>query len=58
MSKYVINKNYDDEREIEATSYSTVGDFIDFYGEYDDGVMPVIFRVRAAKVQTVELISE
>lgn len=57
MSRYVINKDYGDAREIEATSYSTVGDFIDFYGEYDDGVMPVVFRVRAAKVQTVELVS-
>ncbi|XQE81007.1 hypothetical protein ACN24L_21610 [Streptomyces microflavus] len=57
MPKYVINKDYGDERKIEASSYSTVGDFIDFYGEYDDGVMPVLYRVRAAKVQTVELIS-
>ncbi|WP_406252662.1 hypothetical protein OH786_16465 [Streptomyces atratus] len=57
MYKYVINKDYGDEREIEATSYSTAGDFIDFYGEYDDGVTPVVFRVRSSKVQTVELIS-
>ncbi|MCX4395245.1 MULTISPECIES: hypothetical protein [unclassified Streptomyces] len=57
MSKYVINKDYGDEREVEAESYSTVGDFIDFYGEYDDGVTPMVFRVRSSKVQTVELVS-
>jgi hypothetical protein len=56
MHRYVINKDYGDEREVEATSYSTVGDFIDFYGKYDDGVTPVVFRVRSGKVHTVELI--
>jgi hypothetical protein len=57
MDKYAINKGYDDERTVEASSFSTVGDFIDFYGVYEDGVMPVVLRLRSSKVYTVELIN-
>ncbi|MGW1935851.1 hypothetical protein [Streptomyces sp. CB03578] len=57
MKEFVINKGYGDERPISATSYSTVGDFIDFFGPYTDGESPVVLRVRADRVYTIELIT-
>ncbi|MGW6881709.1 hypothetical protein ACWGEU_15790 [Streptomyces goshikiensis] len=55
MPKYVINKEYGDVREVEAQSFSTVGEFIDFYGHYDGDDTPIVLRVRADRVFTIEL---
>lgn len=58
MDRYVINKQYDDEREVEGTGFATVGDFIDFYTLDDHGSRVVALRIRAAHVQTVDRISQ
>ncbi|MEU6210966.1 hypothetical protein ABZ891_13780 [Streptomyces sp. NPDC047023] len=55
MRKYVINKEYGDAREVEAQSFSTVGEFVDFHGPYDGGDAPIVLRVRADRVFTIEL---
>ncbi|WP_371635989.1 hypothetical protein OG988_18785 [Streptomyces zaomyceticus] len=57
MNTYTINQGYDDERTVSATQFSTVGDFIDFYGrEVDGGLsLPIVLRMRADRVFTVEL---
>ncbi|MFI0930370.1 hypothetical protein ACH4RG_01285 [Streptomyces sp. NPDC021019] len=52
--KYVINKGFDSEREVEAIGFSTVGDYIDFYGIDGRGDKIVTLRIRAARVETVE----
>ncbi|MFJ4434728.1 hypothetical protein [Streptomyces sp. NPDC088923] len=56
MEKYVINKDRSDSRLVEAESFATVGDFIDFFARRQ-GVPAVILRVRSSAVRTVELIS-
>lgn len=57
MNTYTINQGYDDQRTVSATQFSTVGDFIDFYGQATDGglSLPVVLRVRADRVFTIEL---
>ncbi|WP_328299187.1 hypothetical protein OG389_16165 [Streptomyces sp. NBC_00435] len=55
MNEYVINRSYGDERSIRATTYSTVGDFIDFFGPYVNEESPVVLRIRADKIHTIEL---
>ncbi|CAM5528049.1 hypothetical protein [Streptomyces canus] len=55
--KYVINKDFDDEREVEASGFKTVGDFIDFYTVDSHGDVVVALRIRSARVETVSLIS-
>ncbi|GAB2328012.1 hypothetical protein AB0N20_22060 [Streptomyces griseoincarnatus] len=55
--KYVINKDLNSQREVEATGFATVGDYIDFYGIGDGGGNIVTLRVRAARVDTVERIT-
>ncbi|MDK0520894.1 hypothetical protein [Streptomyces sp. ML-6] len=54
MHKYVINKDFGNQREVEATGFATVGDYIDFYGVDDRGDKIVTLRIRAARVETVE----
>ncbi|MFJ3477342.1 MULTISPECIES: hypothetical protein [Streptomyces] len=54
MHKYVINKGFDSQREVESTGFATVGDYIDFYGTDSRGDKIVTLRIRAARVETVE----
>ncbi|MGA5341238.1 hypothetical protein ACPCK3_19265 [Streptomyces griseoincarnatus] len=53
----MINKDLNSQREVEATGFATVGDYIDFYGIGDGGGNIVTLRVRAARVDTVERIT-
>ncbi|MEW1903302.1 hypothetical protein [Streptomyces sp. NPDC086147] len=55
MNTYTINQGHGDEREVSATGFKTVGDFIDFYGLSPDGGSQVIFRMRADRTFTVEM---
>ncbi|MFJ5020119.1 hypothetical protein [Streptomyces goshikiensis] len=55
MPKYVVNKGYGDVREVEAQSFSTVGEFVDFHGTFDGDSSPVVLRLRADRVFTIEL---
>jgi hypothetical protein len=48
MAKFIINKEYENEREVEASHFRTVGEFIDF--ESGDGI---VLRIRASSVETV-----
>jgi hypothetical protein len=57
MDKYVINKGFGGEREVEATGYTTIGDFIDFYEFDGDGDTVVTLRIRASRVETIERIT-
>ncbi|GAA2391669.1 hypothetical protein ACH4MW_22030 [Streptomyces luteogriseus] len=57
MDKYVINKDFSGKREVEATGFKTVGDFIDFYTLDSDGDIVVTLRIRSARVETIDLIS-
>ncbi|SES39681.1 hypothetical protein SAMN04487983_104872 [Streptomyces sp. yr375] len=57
MDKYVINRDFDEEREVEASGFKTVGDFIDFYAVDSHGDVVVTFRIRSARVETIDLIS-
>ena len=53
MAKFVINRGYPNEQTIEAESFGTVGDFVDFF-EYANGEDRTVFRMSAKMVQTVE----
>jgi hypothetical protein len=57
MDKYVINKGFSEQREVEASGFKTVGDFIDFYSVDTDGDVVVTLRIRSARVETIDLIS-
>ncbi|MFE3589038.1 hypothetical protein ACFXOY_16095 [Streptomyces niveus] len=57
MDKYVINKDVSSKREIEATGYATIGEFIDFYEFDGHGDTVVTLRIRASLVQTIERIT-
>ncbi|MGQ4722498.1 hypothetical protein [Streptomyces tunisiensis] len=53
----MINKDFSGKREVEATGFKTVGDFIDFYTLDSDGDIVVALRIRSARVETIDLIS-
>ncbi|WP_326617530.1 hypothetical protein OHA57_18110 [Streptomyces anulatus] len=57
MDKYVINKDFSGQREVEAAGFKTVGDFIDFYTFDGDSDIVVTLRIRSARVETIDLIS-
>ncbi|GHH69881.1 hypothetical protein GCM10018793_03030 [Streptomyces sulfonofaciens] len=57
MGKYVINKDFSGQREVEAAGFKTVGDFIDFYTVDEDGDIVVTLRIRSARVETIDLVS-
>lgn len=57
MDKYVINKDFSGKREVEASGFKTVGDFIDFYAVDGDGDVVVTLRIRSARVESIDLIS-
>ena len=57
MNKFVINREFSSCREVEATSFATVGEFIDFFGVDDRGDGVVVLRLRAARVETVERVA-
>jgi len=58
MAKYVLNEGIKgEERTIEADTYLTAGEFVDFI--IRDGSVPLpgrqVFRIRAEEVHTIEL---
>ncbi|ALC28724.1 MULTISPECIES: hypothetical protein [Streptomyces] len=58
MDKYVINKDFSSsKREVEATGFATVGEFIDFYTHDGHGGTAVTLRIRATRVETIDRIS-
>uniref|UniRef100_A0AAU2A529 Uncharacterized protein n=1 Tax=Streptomyces sp. NBC_00093 TaxID=2975649 RepID=A0AAU2A529_9ACTN len=57
MDKYVINKDFSGKREIKATGYATIGEFIDFYEVDSHGDTVVTLRIRASLVETIERIA-
>jgi hypothetical protein len=60
MAKFIINEGYvDGEHTIEAESYSTNGDFIDFvtWNAADEAV-DIVFRIAAKKVDTVKRVAD
>jgi hypothetical protein len=55
MATYTINKGYDNQRKVEADSFKTNGDFVDFSRDGDGGPDVTVLRLRAVMVQNVEL---
>ncbi|MDN3297488.1 hypothetical protein ACLGI4_14995 [Streptomyces sp. HMX112] len=58
MNKYVINKEYSGSREVAASSFSTVGDFVDFFSPNGRGDLEVTFRMRAELIYTIERVNQ
>ncbi|MFZ4298341.1 hypothetical protein [Streptomyces cinereoruber] len=56
MGKYVINRDFGGQRDVEAAGFKTVGEFIDFYTVDGDGDIVVTLRIRSARVETIDLI--
>ncbi|WP_329273888.1 hypothetical protein [Streptomyces sp. NBC_01451] len=57
MDTYVINKEFSNKREVEATGFATVGEFIDFFAHDGKGGVAVTLRIRATRVETIDRIS-
>ena len=55
MNKYLVNDGYSSSREVEADSYATVGDFIDFtVWNAAEQVTETVLRIRAKAVETID----